>query len=392
MKTILIQNGTVYDGLGNPGRRADVLLAEGKVAAIGDRITQSADITIDAAGKAVTPGFVDIHRHHDAKPLNDPRFGIVELDMKEGVFRNTYRLGLSVNGMATDGSHIFLTTTKGVYVADCSDNLFQVDSWKCVNTSQFYEVYWFDNLLVTRHKQGIYALNAATGKIARLVKGGSFGFLRLTDGMLYWAGSDEVGWCSTTDKAQTVEMDNEWLDVSAKAGTLWVSEGMQGLRCYGVEGNSLQPAAGPVQPNSPAHDLFYRMQWAGDRLLVAGGINTVESIYNPPTAMYMQHGEWVNLPPLTAEDCPDSYEGMVISNTTSLVQDPADENHHFASLHRNGLCEYRDGQLVHFYHSDNSPLRSILPSVSTMCPVPDSSMMWTETCGCCVAKRTPSCV
>lgn len=79
MKTILIQNGTVYDGLGNPGRRADVLLAEGKVAAIGDRITQSADITIDAAGKAVTPGFVDIHRHHDAKPLNDPRFGIVEL-------------------------------------------------------------------------------------------------------------------------------------------------------------------------------------------------------------------------------------------------------------------------------------------------------------------------
>ena len=291
-------------------------------------------------------------------------FGIVELDMKEGVFRNTYRLGLSVNGMTTDGSHIFLTTTKGVYVADCSDNLFQVDSWKCVNTSQFYEVYWFDNLLVTRHKQGIYALNAATGKIARLVKGGSFGFLRLTDGMLYWAGSDEVGWCSTTDKAQTVEMDNEWLDVSAKAGTLWVSEGMQGLRCYGVEGNSLQPAAGPVQPNSPAHDLFYRMQWAGDRLLVAGGVNTVESIYNPPTAMYMQHGEWVNLPPLTAEDCPDSYEGMVISNTTSLVQDPADENHHFASLHRNGLCEYRDGQLVHFYHSDNSPLRSILPSVS----------------------------
>ena len=52
MKTILIQNGTVYDGLGNPGRKADVLLADGKVAAIADRITQSADITIDAAGNS----------------------------------------------------------------------------------------------------------------------------------------------------------------------------------------------------------------------------------------------------------------------------------------------------------------------------------------------------
>lgn len=79
MKTILIKNGTVYDGLGNPGRRADVLLSDGKVAAIADSLPESADIIIDATGKTVTPGFVDIHRHHDAKPLNDPQFGIVEL-------------------------------------------------------------------------------------------------------------------------------------------------------------------------------------------------------------------------------------------------------------------------------------------------------------------------
>lgn len=79
MKTILIQGGTVYDGLGNEGRKADVLLSGGKITAIAEHIDTPADITIDAAGKAVTPGFVDIHRHHDAKPLNDPNFGIVEL-------------------------------------------------------------------------------------------------------------------------------------------------------------------------------------------------------------------------------------------------------------------------------------------------------------------------
>ena len=55
MKTILIKNGTVYDGLGNPGRREDVLLSDGKVAAIADSLPESADIIIDATGKTVTP-------------------------------------------------------------------------------------------------------------------------------------------------------------------------------------------------------------------------------------------------------------------------------------------------------------------------------------------------
>lgn len=79
MKTILIQNGTIYDGLGNPGRKADMLLSGGKIEKIAESIPASADLVIDATGKIVTPGFVDIHRHHDAKPLNDPNFGRVEL-------------------------------------------------------------------------------------------------------------------------------------------------------------------------------------------------------------------------------------------------------------------------------------------------------------------------
>lgn len=81
MKRILLKNGTVYDGLGNPGVKADVLLAEGKVQKIGaiGEAEAAADLVIDAAGKVVCPGFVDIHRHCDAKPLNDPNFGAREL-------------------------------------------------------------------------------------------------------------------------------------------------------------------------------------------------------------------------------------------------------------------------------------------------------------------------
>lgn len=79
MKSILIKGGTVYDGLGNPGRKADLLLKDGKIAQIGAELTGPADLELDACGKVVCPGFVDIHRHCDAKPLNDPKFGQVEL-------------------------------------------------------------------------------------------------------------------------------------------------------------------------------------------------------------------------------------------------------------------------------------------------------------------------
>ena len=79
MKRILIQNGTIYDGLGGQPYQADLLVQDGRIAQIAPGITEPADQVIDATGKAVTPGFVDIHRHHDAKPLNDPHFGEVEL-------------------------------------------------------------------------------------------------------------------------------------------------------------------------------------------------------------------------------------------------------------------------------------------------------------------------
>ena len=68
MKRILIQNGTLYDGLGGQPYQADLLVQDDRIVQIAPGITEQADQVIDATGKVVTPGFVDIHRHHDAKP------------------------------------------------------------------------------------------------------------------------------------------------------------------------------------------------------------------------------------------------------------------------------------------------------------------------------------
>jgi N-acyl-D-amino-acid deacylase len=60
---LLIRNARVVDGAGNPWFRADVAVKNGKIAAIGRLSAASAARSIDAQGRVVAPGFIDIHTH-----------------------------------------------------------------------------------------------------------------------------------------------------------------------------------------------------------------------------------------------------------------------------------------------------------------------------------------
>ncbi|MBB1444272.1 amidohydrolase [Pseudoalteromonas sp. SG43-3] len=64
----LITNATVLTGTGERLDEADVLLVDGKVQQVGKDLTATADITIDAQGKWVTPGIIDVHSHLGAYP------------------------------------------------------------------------------------------------------------------------------------------------------------------------------------------------------------------------------------------------------------------------------------------------------------------------------------
>ncbi len=69
---LVLRGGTVADGTGAPLFEADVAVRDGRIAAVGEISGRGAE-EIDARGRLVTPGFVDIHTHYDGQATWDAR-------------------------------------------------------------------------------------------------------------------------------------------------------------------------------------------------------------------------------------------------------------------------------------------------------------------------------
>lgn len=79
---LILTGGEVHDGLGSPGRAADVGILGDRIAGVGDLSGARADEWIDVSGLAVTPGFVDIHSHATRGVF---RHGLAENYLRQGV-------------------------------------------------------------------------------------------------------------------------------------------------------------------------------------------------------------------------------------------------------------------------------------------------------------------
>ncbi len=69
---LLLRGGTVIDGTGGPRYFGDIRIREGRIAEIGAGLSNRGESEIDATGRIVSPGFIDVHTHDDQIVLDTP--------------------------------------------------------------------------------------------------------------------------------------------------------------------------------------------------------------------------------------------------------------------------------------------------------------------------------
>ena len=93
---VIVRGGTVYDGSGNPGRRADVGIRGDRIAAVGDLASARAASSIDATNMAVAPGFINMLSWSTESLLVDGRS---QGEIRQGVTTQIFGEGI-VDGAA----------------------------------------------------------------------------------------------------------------------------------------------------------------------------------------------------------------------------------------------------------------------------------------------------
>jgi N-acyl-D-amino-acid deacylase len=100
---VLIAHGAIVDGTGNPWYGADIGIRDGRIATIGSIDRGAAALVIDAGGKVVSPGFIDLHTHSDIPLLVD---GTAQSAVRQGVTLDVLGESASIaplDGVVLDG-------------------------------------------------------------------------------------------------------------------------------------------------------------------------------------------------------------------------------------------------------------------------------------------------
>jgi len=137
---LVLENGRLVDGTGNPWFFGDVGIKDGTIVEVG-RANQRALETIDAGGRVVSPGFIDGHCHSDLMVLDDPRS---EIKLQQGVTTEVVgNCGITPAPFAPQNLDLLRT-----YVEPVLGNTGQTWCWETVEQ-------YFDALMEARPSENV---------------------------------------------------------------------------------------------------------------------------------------------------------------------------------------------------------------------------------------------
>ena len=298
----------------------------------------------------------------DSMAYISTNFGVVTLNLKRQEFSNTYTLDVNVNAVSVHGGYIFACTPSGLYRGALSANLLDKKSWLHLFKYPITALEEYKGTLygILPHF-GFYSINTDGRFVQLIANQGSQRFTYLSVGeekMLLGTNSSKVYIYDTPDKYTICPTTA--LALHEDGDGFWACNGLNGLSRLVLKDGKLAETLAVAQPNSPVRNLCEYLAFSPTgKLLVAGGnLNYFDETFYDGTVISFDGDKWTNFPEQEVKDA----TGLNYQNITSIVEDPADAGHYFASSFGYGLYEFRDGEFVKHYNHKNSALKSVISS------------------------------
>ncbi len=317
----------------------------------------------DFKNKALSDKQINNLQVADSMAYISTSFGVVTLNLKRQEFGNTYTLNQNVGSVALFDGYIFACTPDGIYRGTLSDNLLDNKNWKKVlKYSVSALVGYKENLYGVIPSLGFYSFDA-DGHFTLMQKNdGSerFSYLRVDGDRMLVGTTSKVYVYDSPDEYKLYALPRNTLYLCPDGNDFWSCNGSDGLSCLSLKDDKLYEALSELQPNSPIRSYCEYLDFSSDgSLLVAGGaLNYFDETFYEGTVMKFDGDKWLNFQEKEVKDA----TRLNYQNVTSVVEDPREEGHYFASSFGYGLYEFRDGEFVKHYNHENSELKSVLSS------------------------------
>lgn len=286
-------------------------------------------------------------------------FGVSILDVEREEFGNTYTLDKVTYSSIGLNDFIYVATEKGLYRGDIHTNLLDAANWIFLDKEVYANLEVFEkSLIALKAKGSAYIINLTDSSPEFFCKG-PINFIHRADGRLIVGNQTNVSVYTTPTTWEEHDFDTPVTYLTVAGDTYWScneSSGLNGYQ-YNRKNKKVEQIATSIMPNSPIRNHCQYLNFVtDDRMLVAGGcLNYYDVTFFDGTLMMYENGTWTSF----QEEGIAEQTGVYYKNMTSIVQDPKDKNHHYASSFGQGLYEFRNMQLVAHYNHKNSILETV---------------------------------
>ena len=299
-------------------------------------------------------------------------FGVVELDLEEYEFTNTYTTGLNTYCTYLFNGTLFCGTETGMYSCATDKNLLDKNNWVKKNNYFTKAICELDGMLYCYlDEYGIYSYNASNNILKDVVYNHGEKYNAMySNGKEIIASAKKKTTIITSPTDVTVYKNSNSNFILKDGNHFWDCKGYNGIvKCIAKDGEIIVNSTS-VTPDSPVRNYCEYMKFASDdKLLVAGGnLNYFDITFYDGTLMEYDYSgnRWNNLP----EDTIKQATGIPYLNLCAIDEDPAKPGHYFAGSFGYGLYEFRNGKFVKHYSTHNSPLESVIPTNTRFVRIP----------------------